>query len=224
MRSVEEIEKELLEAKKKELYNKWEIYLTNLKDKLELLKNKTILSWYQNGKFTIFKVKNVEEKHYIDREGFYGQWSPKRWLEIQTESYLVCSVADSSGRWYKPGISNVEPDKFVFKYISKKNKYKKDTELFLSKISFEDSSLNSSCYESMSKIYKVGFTEYEEYKEDPSYDRALDFLRMFTYIVPDEIFEKAEKIHNEHIKQTMEFWKLYEEKINNSIKVSELLK
>jgi hypothetical protein len=123
MKTVEELQKELEKAKKEELFKKWETYLTNLKAELEKLRGKTICAWISNGTFALYQIKDIKEQYYLDREGFHGQWSPKRWIEITTYGYILCSVADDRGKWYNPKIEQYDNYRtFKFKTFSKKDK------------------------------------------------------------------------------------------------------
>ena len=112
--TVSELEKKLELAKKQELKEKWEVYLNKVKRFIDSLKGKTIITWYQNGSFVLCKVIGYKEQYYIEREGFSGQWSPCRWLEIETTSYIDCRVADSKGNWYGDRGMN-HPDILNFK-------------------------------------------------------------------------------------------------------------
>lgn len=216
---IKALEKELADKKRAALYEKWENYLTKLKAQLELLKGKTILAWSQNGVFTMFQVSNIKEQYYIDREGFNGQWSPKRWLEIETDGHFLCRVADDKGRWFHPGVQQVG-SYHSFRVATKtKSRDKTMATIDISKMVFHEESLNDSVSAELASIYKVGFTEYKEYSEDPSYTRALDFLTMFAHVVPNELYDAAKAIHERHLQDTINFWKQFEPAVKDAPRV-----
>lgn len=221
MSEIIDLENKIKELQKKELYGKWEHYLSNLKNKLELLKGKTILTWYANGRFVLYKIKDIQEHYYADMEGFYGQWSPKRWLELITEGYLICEVADDRGNYYRPQINSQSPFEFKFLKLSGKNK----DLLTISKINFHNSSLNRSSWGELDRIYKIGFEEYnnKEYNQDPNYSRALDFLTLFSSIVDDGIYEAAYEVYKINVENTMKFWETYKNKTEKCTRVSDFL-
>lgn len=210
MKTVQEIEKELALAKKLELKLKWEIYLDQVKSFMDKLVGKTIINHYSNGGFNLYKVIGYKEQYYIDRDGWDGQWSPCRWIEIQTSSYITCKVADNKGRWYNhSGVSH--PDISSFKAITYKGKsFPKDMQM--SKIEFNEMQVSEDVCSTIANSIKVGFTEYKEYTEDPNYDRALQGFTLFSQLAPKGMWERAKEIADEHFMKTKLFWEEFEPK------------
>lgn len=204
---IKELEKQLAAAKKQELYSKWETYLTKVKVKLDQLVGKSIINWYRNGAFTICKVTGVKEKYYIDEVGYNGQFSPKRWLEIEKTGFFDCRVADDRGVFYQPGIST---GSYNYEFTKVKN-----SKLIISKLDFQE----TSCLADIQNSFKVGYTEYEKYSEDPSYDRALESITLFARIAPDGMYEDAKTIYLEHVQKTKDFWVKFEDSIKNAPRI-----
>lgn len=210
MKSSQELQKELDIIKRKELKEKWEVYLDRVKKYINNLKGKALISHYRNGGFIIYKVLGYEEHYYATREGFNGTWGPCRWLEIKTSSYINCHVADDKGRWYGGKIDH-NNNCGNFKALVYKNKsYPKELEI--SKIEFNEISANGCSLTSICDIVKIGYTEYEEYREDPNYDRALDRFTLFTQLAPEGMWEAAKSIADDNLVKTKNFWEVFEPK------------
>jgi len=211
MSDVKELEKQLELAKKKELKEKWEIYLDTIKSFIKKLEGKTVISHSSNGHFILYKIIGFEEKYYASREGFNGQWSPCRWIEIKTSSYISCRVADNRGRWYRGGIEH--PDIVNFKAIVIKGKQKENFKDFeMSKIELNENTLGNDCLSTTCNISKIGYTEYKEYKDNPNSSRAMDKFLLFTQLAPTGMWEKAKEIADDNFSKTKSFWEEFEPK------------
>ncbi len=209
MESVKQLEEKLSLAKKKDLKDKWEIYLDRVKKFIDKLKGKALISHYSNSGFVIYKVIGYKESYYADREGFNGTWSPCRWLEITTTSYIKCNVADNKGRWYSNG--KIEHSDFNFKAIVyKKKSFPKDMEM--SKIELNPGTVCGDSLSTINGICKIGYTEYSEYREDPNYDRALERFTLFTQLAPEGMWEEAKAIADDNFSKTKNFWEIFEPK------------
>jgi len=215
MSDVVRLEKELAEAKKKELKQKWEVYLDKIKAFCKSLVGRVIVAHTANGRFYMYKVTGYKEQYYGDRQGAYGQWGPERWIELQTEGYLSYSVADDRGRWWRPGISS-------FDYNSHKFVFKKGTKVEIAKFDFTEGNISDFGYGGNDqRVYKIGYTEYDQYKEDPNYDRALSDLLTFAQIMPDDsVYEEGKKIYLTHVQQVKDFWIKNEPKFKNLDRLS----
>lgn len=207
MSRITELENELAEIKKVELKTVWDTYLTKIKKFILSIQGRTIIHHTSNGGFILYKILDVEEKYYIDREGFKGQWSPCRWLEIKTSSYLNCSVADDRGNWYKGGINHNGVT--TFKTMVYKNR-SFPKELEMAKIDFVDASVNDNCCATLNRSVRIGYSEYTEYKNSPDYDRAMDQFLMFTQLAPEGMWEAAKAIADDNFAKTKSFWETYQ--------------
>lgn len=218
MNDIETLEKQLVAAKKKDLYNKWETYLKNLHLELQKLKGQTICAWIANGRFALYQITKIEEKYYADRDGWNGDWSPKRWIEITTNGYILCDVADDRGRWYNNAKIEAYDNHRTFKF---KTYSKKNNILEMSKVTFKH---DSWCSGELDKLQKIGYTEYKEYSDDPNYNRALEWLTLFTTVVPNEVWDAAYEIHKVNVEQTHKFWETFSETISKAPRVYNTIK
>jgi len=208
-KTVAALEKELEDIKKKELKEKWEVYLDKVKSFITRLEGKTVISHYCNGGFILYKVLGYEEKYYIDRDGWSGQWSPCRWLEIKTTSYVECRVADDRGRWFGGKIEH--SGGYSFKAAVYKGKsFPKDLEM--SKIDFKNLKVTESGLSTINDVVKIGYTEYTEYRQDPNYERAMERFLLFTQLAPEGMWEKAKEIADDNFTKTKSFWEEFEPK------------
>lgn len=210
MSTVKQLEKKLADAKKKELKERWEVYLNRVKSFLDKMIGRTVISHYSNGGFILYKIIGYEEQYYGYREGFNGSWSPCRWIEVTTSAYIHCRVADNRGNWFR-GMIEHEGLQFKAKVVRGKDK----SNLEFSKIELNDNTLSKEVLSTISKISKIGYTEYKEYREDPNYSRAMDSFLTFTQEAPEGMWEAAKQIADDNLKKTMEFWKVFEPKCQN---------
>lgn len=208
MATTEEMLK-LLEEESKRLQaqvlkEKWEAYLTTVKAKVMPLIGKVLVTHTGNGRFFMYKILDVKECKYSHHVS--SSISPERWLELVVTEYLSFSVADDQGRWLnKVSIENSDYNCFKFIFLDKKNK------LNISKINVLTN--NTTFPQDM---FKIGYTEYEKYRENPDWNRALTDRFLFTYILEDEtIYDKALEIHYDHVNKTKEFWLEYQDGIMN---------
>jgi len=217
MDKVKELEQQLAKAKKEELYQKWEAYLSKVKAYFEPLIGQAIISWYRNGSFVAYQILGIQEKYYIDVDGFYGQFSPRRWLELTTTDYINVSVSDAQGKYFMTGIGTSTSD-YQFVNIHKKG-YKAGL-VSIAPINYKELSLSRSGAAELSRIVEVGKTEYEEYKNDPNAERCLDQFRLFAYILPIDLYNEMKAIHIEHVQKTISFWEANQVKFKNLTKVT----
>lgn len=205
---IKELKKELERVEKEKEKERWEEYLNKLENFLRKLKGKCILKWTMNGQFVMFKVDGYKEQYYAgNRNGFFGNWHPSRYFEIKTSRMVVCSVANDRGDWFRPGIS-VDSLLGRFKIFTNKKGVAE-----LSKLNVYEGGPDGTCDGDLKSIFKIGLIEYEN--NSPNHDKVLDYFMSSTFVIPEEIIQHAVNIHNEHVKQTKEFWLKYEQTINN---------
>lgn len=208
MATTEEMLK-LLEEESKRLQarvlkEKWEVYLTNMKARVIPLIGKVLVTHIGNGRFIMYKVLDVKERSYSHQVNSLTH--PERWLELIITEYLSFSVADNKDKWlHNVSIDNPDYEYFKFIFLDKKNKLNiSKIKLLTNNTKFPDD------------IFKIGYTEFEEYREDPDWNRALSDRFLFTYILEDEtIYDKALEIHYDHVNKTKEFWLEYQDGIMN---------
>jgi hypothetical protein len=208
---IKELEKALREAKKEELTKKWDIYLNDCKKFLDSIKGKTILRWYSNGGCVIFRVKDYTEQYYIDRDGMNGQWSNRRWYELITDSYFTCRVCDNKGNYYHPSILSLPLN---YNFIFEKSKQVKVSQIKCG------TDLSREVSSDVKQLTRFGYSEYQDSKDDPSYDRTLTDFVVFAYVIPNEILDDALIIHNDHANKTKMFWEKYKQVVSDSPKLS----
>lgn len=221
MKTIEDLEKELEIAKKIELKQKWETYLSQVKSFLDKLIGVTIISHDYNCGFTLFKLLGYEEKYYIDREGWNGNWSPCRWIEIKTSSHITCKVADSSGKWYSnSGIHH--SNTYSFKSIVYKGKYF-PKEMEMSKIYYHIYDNSEKILATIPETIKLGYTEYNEYRDDPNSSRVIEKFLVSTQIAPEGMWEKAKEIADDNFMKTKLFWEEFNPKCNDLKPLTEII-
>ena len=203
-KSVKELEAELDLAKKKEKQDAWEKYLTKTEDYLKSLIGKTFLRHYSNGGFCMFKVSGYKASYYIDREGFYGQWSPSRWFELESTAMINCRVADNKGNWYKGGISYND---MKFKVLKGKSK----DSVEISKLDLVDFTKEKYTY-LPSEIREFGKISYSY--GIPDFEIEKDNYSTFLREAPEGMWEEAKRIADQNLIQTELFWSKYQPIIN----------
>lgn len=214
MDDIQELERNLAIAKAAKLRNSWISYLNKSKGFLECLVGRTFIRWYRNGRFVIFKVIGFEEKYYGDIEGMKGQNGPGRWFEITTTGHLDVSVQDDRGKYFDPGIDNINYANFEFIQAPKKgfNKGK----ILISKIDFKD----KTCAGDVQSVFIFGKGEYSENKQNPNYEAALMNFTMFLHEVPVQIYDEAKAIHDDNVQKTINFWEKNKSTIENSPRIN----
>lgn len=190
---IEKLEQELKLAKSKLLKQEWEAYLDKVKTFCCTLVNRVILCETTAGHYVMYKVTGFEEKYYADITGYYGQFGPERWIELTTEGYLRFTVCN------EPTIQSLSSNqhKFIFN---------KGSRLNIAKLNFTSADMASCVFEAK-EITKFGYTVYNEYKNSPSFDRALQALTTFAKVMPDNSFyEEAKRIYFKHVEDVKNFW------------------
>jgi len=119
---------------------------------------------------------------------------------------------------YSPGRSGISS----FDYNSHKFVFKKGTKVEIAKFDFTEGNISDFGYGGNDqRVYKIGYTEYDQYKEDPNYDRALSDLLTFAQIMPDDsVYEEGKKIYLTHVQQVKDFWIKNEPKFKNLDRLS----
>jgi hypothetical protein len=200
MNKIKELEAQLQAAKKEQQKLEWEEYLNTTEKYLKSLIGKTFMRPYQNGRFIMFKVSSYSTQYYIDKDGFYGQFSPFRWFELKSSSSINCNVKDSSGRWFRPEIKYTN---LQFNRITGKNKNKVETS-GLDLIDYENEK-----YTSLPEEIRVfGKLSYNE--GIPNFKRDINDFSVFLREVPENMWKEAKKIADENIIKTKLFWDKYE--------------
>lgn len=202
--TVKDLEAKLTLAKKKEQQEAWEKHLDETETYLKSLVGKTFVKHYSNGGFCIFKVNGYKTSYYIDRDGFYGQWSPSRWFELESTSMINCRVADNSGRWFRGGI---QYNNLKFKVIKGKSK----DSIEVSKLDFIDLEKEKSYIPKEIRVF--GKISYEE--GIPNFGRDRNDFSVFLREAPEGMWEEAKRIADQNLVETTKFWDKYESKIRN---------
>ena len=216
MATVQELEKQLQEAKRKELYENWEAYLDKSKAFLQTLVNRTFIRHYRNNCFVMFKVTGFKEQYYGNVEGMDGSWTPRRWLELTTSGYMnVCEPS-----YYLGGsIETMGYGTHEFVKVNTKG-YKKGT-VEISKIEFVNREVGKSGLADINNVVRFGFKEYEEkeYKDRPEYDRAMTDFTMFAHEVPVQLYDEAKAIRDEMVQKTVDYWEKHKTTINTAPRI-----
>ena len=204
---IERLQKELRLAKSQALKETWEEYLDKVKGFCAALVNRVILCETTSGCYVMYKVTGYEEKYYVDRQGYYGQYGPERWIELTTQNYLRFQVSNNST------IQSQHPDqhKFIFK---------KGSRIDIAKLNF--TSADKGCFD-VKQITKFGYTEYKEYNQSPNFDRALQNMMCFAKVMPDNSFyEEARRVYLKHVEDVKNFWLKNEQTLSNLQDVSSI--
>ena len=203
-KTIKELEAELDSIKKIEQKDNWEKHLNETEDYLKSLIGKTFVKHYSNGGFCIFKVSGYKTSYYMDRDGFYGQWSPSRWFELESTAMINCRVADNTGRWFRGGI---QYNNMKFKVIKGKSK----DNIEVSKLDLVD--FEKERYAQLpSEIREFGKLSYEA-KDKPNLIRDINDFSVFLREAPEGMWKEAKKIADQNLIDTKKFWDKYEPKI-----------
>jgi hypothetical protein len=204
METVQELEDRLILLKKKEQQSYWEKYLNETEEYLKSLVGKTFIKHYSNGGFCMFKVSGYHTQYYIERNGFYGDWSPSRWFELESTAMINCRVADNSGNWFRGGVSYNE---MKFKIIRGKSK----DSVEVSKLDLVDFEKEKYTY-LPSEIREFGKLSYEE--GEPNFIRDRSNFSVFLREAPEGMWEEAKRIADQNLRETEMFWNKYQPIIN----------
>ena len=219
MDNIQKLEAELDQAKKAANNLAWENYLIEMRETLNKLRNKTILSWWRNGAFAIYQVKDVIENH-DTANGFFGQWHPSKWFELTSNTHITCHIPDSDKVWWKPKTEqSTDIQKLKFIKLPKLV----GNLLEIAKIDFQDLSINKTGCGDILNVVKIGYDEYTNKTDTPIAHRSLHNLFHSSYIVPDIIYEKAHEIHMDNVRKTIEFWRVYEKEIKSAQKINDII-
>ena len=203
-KTIKQLEEELANAKKVEQQNEWETYLNETEEYLKSLVGKTFVKHYSNGGFCMFKVSGYKTSYYADRDGFYGQWSPSRWFELESTAMVNCRVADSSRNWFRGGIHY---NNLKFKVVKGKSK----DSIEISKLDLVDFEKEKYSY-LPSEIREFGKLSYES-KDKPNFIRDRDNFSTFLREAPEGMWEEAKRIADQNLIDTKKFWDIYEPKV-----------
>jgi hypothetical protein len=204
METVQELEAKLASAKKKEQQEKWETYLNETEEYLKSLVGKTFIRHTSNGGFCMFKVSGYHTQYYIDRDGFYGQWSPSRWFELQSTAMITCRVADNKGHWFRGGISYNE---MKFKVVRGKSK----DSIEISKLDLVDFGKEKYSY-LPEEVRVFGKMSYES--GEPNFNVERNNFSVFLREAPEGMWEEAKRIADQNLKETELFWNKYQPIVN----------
>lgn len=220
MKTIKELEKELETAKREENEKKWSIYLDRIKKWCDSNVGKCMLSWTSNSHFILCKVIGYNITHSTS-VGAYGQWHPKRWIELTTQGHISCSVPDSRGYSHKIGIDTNKNFNHEFVQVPKKGYLK--GKLLVTKLDISTADISKhGGWANSHHAYEIGKQEYEnnDYSIDPDYNRALQYFSMFSFFVPEELYIEAFKIQEELVNKTIKWWEKYTDVIKNAPRVT----
>jgi len=214
MNEVEELEKKLAIAKREKQQQKWDEYIKKLEVFLERLKGQVLMAWTSNGNFYMFKVIDYKPCYYMDMQGAYGQWSPKRWFEIETSGYLTLRVPDCEGKTYESISLKIDEHSWFkdlhipygcTRLIKVKGKHKNS--LIFPQFNFvgESKYSGSSEFKRVLTIGKIAFD-----KDIPDYDETLKNFCGFCKPIKSEIFDAAFEIYKKHVTDVLNFYKFFE--------------
>lgn len=167
---------------------------------LKSLIGKTFMRPYRNGKFILFKVMGHETVVYLERKN-----SPSRYFRLKFTQFINCSVKDSSGRYFRPGVKYTN---LQFNKITGKNKNKVET----SDLDLIDYSTERYSY-LPSEVSEFGKISYDS--GIPNFKNDLSTFSLFLREVPEAMWKDAKKIADENIIKTKLFWDKYEPLIKN---------
>ena len=220
MNLIQEKERELAELKRKTTQESWDSYMEKTKVFLDKLKGRVLLSWTQNGAFYMYKVIGYKEMYYANCEGFNGQWSPRRWFELETTAYLTFRVPYADGKFFKQIPPKIDENSWFTDFdvphactrlIRVKGKHK-DSLVFPKFVMIEGELNRTSCAEA-NNIVTLGKVEYDT--NVPDYANFLHNFCGFTVIMEnDSIFMKALEIHKRQVLEVLEFYKEFEKDLN----------
>jgi hypothetical protein len=206
MSRIAELEAQLALEKKKEQLYKWEEYLNKSEKYLKSIVGKCYMRPYQNGRFTMFKVKGYKPHYYVTTNGFNGDWHPSRWFELEVTKSINCSVEDSTGKYFRPEVKYIN-----FSFIAIKGR-KKDN-LVLSKIDVVN--YEEEKYTRLdSEIREFGKLSYES--GVPDFDSSLLNFQMGLKECSEEMLNAAIEIAEDNVRKTKEFWETWQPIIKKS--------
>jgi hypothetical protein len=190
MRTVEEIEKELADAKRSELEASWKEYLGKTTLYLQSIVGKCFIKWSCNQTFSIFKVSGFKEA-YTTRLGAREDWGPDRFFTVTASASITCRIADQRGNWFKP---SVKFSKFKFNVVN-------GNEIETSELCLMD--LDNEKY-IRNTVMEFGRKSYNE--RIPFYDKELEDFKWGLREVPEEVYLEAKSIAEDNILKTKSFW------------------
>lgn len=205
--TIRELELKLKEAKQQELKERWETYLDDVKSFCRKLVGRVVVTEGTSGSLSLLKITGYKEQYYIDVSGFYGQFGPERWIELETEGYIQFRMRSGKYADYSPGVLDRLEDCSAHHFI-----FKKGSRIDIAKLDFTNLNLDSGAHFTPHTI-KFGHTEYKEYRDDPKYERALTNFMMFTRLMPDtSVYDRAVRLYFKQVQDLKDFW------LDNSIK------
>ena len=77
---------------------RWQHTIETIEDKFKQLTGKVLVKGYGEGTIWCFKIADVEQTHYINGSGAFGQWDKRRYFRVTTSgfSYTTKSQYHSS--------------------------------------------------------------------------------------------------------------------------------
>lgn len=212
MSTLEEKRNELQELERKALYEKWEVYLDKIKIYMDSLVGRTFMTLCTNTSLQLYRFKSISEKYHMDREGFYGQWSPRRYFEIETTDWISIGMPTAYSKRESPGQVGYFPSEYVFQ----KRKGLSPV-VFIAKLLGGGINLSDFEVSQSQKVY-VGKEEYDkkEYTSDPSYNRAMDFFYSHNYLLPEcSILNDAKEVLAQKAAIDLQYFEKYKNILNN---------
>lgn len=70
---------------------------------------------------------------------------------------------------------------------------------------------------------KLGYTEYNEYRDDPNSSRVIEKFLVSTQIAPEGMWEKAKEIADDNFMKTKLFWEEFNPKCNDLKPLTEII-
>jgi hypothetical protein len=217
--TVKELEAQLKEAKQQELKERWEVYLDEVKSFCRKLVGRVVVTEGTSRSLSLLKITGYKEQYYIDISGYYGQFGPERWLELETEGYIQFRMRRGKYSDYGPRVLDRIEDCSVHNFV-----FKKGSRIDIAKLDFTNLSLDRGAPFTPHTI-KFGHTEYNEYRYDPKYERALTNFMMFTRLMPDtSIYDRAVKLYLKQVDELAKFWLENSSEFNDLERVDTLFK
>lgn len=212
MNTVKELELQLKEAKKQELKERWEAYLDKVKGICRLLVGQVLLKEGSAGTLGLVKITGYREQYYADVSGLRGERGPERWVELETEGYIQFRMRSGKYADCSPGVLDRIEDCSAHHFV-----FKKDSRIDIAKLDFSRLDINGSSLFTP-HVIKFGHTEYEDYRVDPKYDRALANFMTGTKLMPDNsLYNQAVQLYLKQTQELKNFW------LENSSKFKDLM-
>jgi len=216
MNRIEQLEQEIQDIKKNELYKDWEIYSIKAEKFLQSLVGKVVARRYRglNG-FTMMKITGIKKINHIkptifglgilvEEPGDMGRCH----YEIITEGYFDLGLSAWS-----------EPSCIYYEFIKAPKKRKKDLNVF--PLKFKSKTISTDLWQMKSK--KALFGEKSFYDNKPDVKRDIeDFLSMM-FEIDIEMYNDAIEVNKVIIQKNIEFLEKHDEGFKNmkSIEYSE---